>query len=104
MRRLTCAAVLAALLAACAGVGGESRGDRAPIDHVVVLFLENRAFDHLFGTYPGADGLANYTGRQVDKSGVTYRHSAATARRTRDSPLTSRTRRSRCCASYRPST
>jgi len=72
MRRLTCAAVLAALLAACAGVGGESRGDRAPIDHVVVLFLENRAFDHLFGTYPGADGLANYTGRQVDKSGVTY--------------------------------
>src|SRR5256884_1536124 len=72
MRRLTYAAVLAALLAACAGVGGESRGDRAPIDHVVVLFLENRAFDHLFGTYPGADGLANYTGRQVDKSGVTY--------------------------------
>src|SRR6266478_3347804 len=72
MRRLTCAAALAALLAACAGVGGEPRGDRAPIDHVVVLFLENRAFDHLFGTYPGADGLANYTGRQVDKSGVTY--------------------------------
>src|SRR5438309_694175 len=72
MRRFTCAAALAALLAACAGVGGEPRGDRAPIDYVVVLFLENRAFDQLFGTYPRADGLANYRGRQVDKSGVTY--------------------------------
>jgi phospholipase C len=72
MLRVLRAAALAALLAACAGVGGEPRGDRAPIDHVVVLFLENRSFDHLFGTYPGADGLANYTGRQVDRSGVTY--------------------------------
>src|SRR3989454_8485486 len=70
--RILCAAALAALLAACAGLGTEPRGDRAPIDHVVVLFLENRSFDHLFGTYPGADGLANYTGRQVDRSGVTY--------------------------------
>ena len=72
MSRRLRAAALAALLAACAGVGGEPRGDRAPIDHVVVLFLENRSFDHLFGTYPGADGLANYKGRQADKSGATY--------------------------------
>ena len=43
-----------------------------PIEHIVVLFLENRSFDHLFGTYPGADGLANYSGRQADKSGTTY--------------------------------
>ena len=72
MLRVLRAAALAALLAACAGVGGEPGGDRAPIDHVVVLFLENRSFDHLFGTYPGADGLANYTGKQADARGVTY--------------------------------
>ena len=27
------------------------------IEHVVVLMLENRSFDHLFGYYPGANGL-----------------------------------------------
>jgi phospholipase C len=30
----------------------------AQIDHVVVLMLENRSFDHLFGYWPGAEGLA----------------------------------------------
>jgi phospholipase C len=73
MRRIACAIVVAVLAVACAGRGPESlRGDRAPIDHVVVLFLENRAFDHLFATYPGADGIGNYRGRQADKSGQTY--------------------------------
>lgn len=71
MPRLLVAGALA-LLAACAGVGGPPRGDRAPIDHIVVLFLENRSFDHLFGTFPGADGLAGYPGRQADKRGVAY--------------------------------
>jgi phospholipase C len=28
-----------------------------PIDHVVVLMLENRSFDHLFGFRPGVEGL-----------------------------------------------
>src|SRR5262245_31373351 len=60
------------LLTACATADGPGAGDRARIDHIVVLFLENRSFDHLFGTYPGADGLAGYTGRQADKGGSTY--------------------------------
>ena len=29
-----------------------------PIDHVVVIFMENQTFDKLLGLYPGADGLA----------------------------------------------
>src|SRR4051794_32773023 len=29
----------------------------AKIEHVVVLMLENRSFDHLFGFFPGADGV-----------------------------------------------
>jgi phospholipase C len=64
------------VLAACAvGLSGgvdALNGSSAPIDHIVVLFLENRSFDHLFGTYPGADGLADYRGRQADTRGVTY--------------------------------
>jgi len=69
-------AVLAFTLAACAaggsGVAEGPEGTRAPIDHIIVLFLENRSFDHLFGTYPGADGLGGYSGRQTDKSGAAY--------------------------------
>ena len=72
---LVALALVGAVLAACAvGLGGgePSAGARAPIDHIVVLFLENRSFDHLFGTYPGADGLAGYRGRQADKNGAAY--------------------------------
>src|SRR5437667_438202 len=29
------------------------------IDHLVVIYQENWAFDSLFGTFPGANGLAN---------------------------------------------
>jgi kumamolisin len=28
-----------------------------PIQHIVVLMLENRSFDHVFGTWPGVSGL-----------------------------------------------
>jgi len=72
-RRLALALVVAGALAACASLGpAPLDGARAPIDHIIVLFLENRSFDHLFGTYPGADGLANYHGRQVDREGKAY--------------------------------
>jgi phospholipase C len=71
--RLALALGVAGVLAACAFVAPATLdGRRAPIDHIIVLFLENRSFDHLFGTYPGADGLASYTGRQADKNGMTY--------------------------------
>ena len=29
----------------------------AKIEHIIILFQENRSFDHYFGTYPGADGI-----------------------------------------------
>ncbi len=28
-----------------------------PIQHIIILYQENRSFDHYFGTYPGANGL-----------------------------------------------
>ncbi|MFN8522363.1 MAG: alkaline phosphatase family protein [Chloroflexota bacterium] len=42
------------------------------INHIVVIYLENHSFDNLFGTLPGADGLANATDEQriqLDKQG-----------------------------------
>ncbi len=73
-RHVLGAALLCTLLLACASLQAEDalRGSQAPIDHIIVLFLENRSFDHLFGAYPGADGLANYRGRQCDKNGVPF--------------------------------
>jgi phospholipase C len=29
------------------------------MSHIIVIFLENRSFDHLYGLFPGADGLDN---------------------------------------------
>ncbi len=47
----------------------------APIDYVILIYQENRSFDNLLGTLPGADGLsqAGAAAVQVDRSGVPYR-------------------------------
>ena len=44
------------------------------IETIVVLYMENRSFDHLFGTFPGANGLANAgdAAIQVDETGKPY--------------------------------
>ena len=44
------------------------------IETIVVLYLENRSFDHLFGNFPGANGLANAGAAaiQVDANGKPY--------------------------------
>ena len=44
------------------------------IETIVVLYLENRSFDHLFGNLPDANGLANAgaTAIQVDADGKPY--------------------------------
>ena len=33
-----------------------------PIQHIIVIFQENRSFDSYFGTYPGADGIPMHNG------------------------------------------
>ena len=40
-----------------ASVQGSGAGNSTPIQHIVILFQENHAFDNYFGTYPGANGL-----------------------------------------------
>jgi len=47
------------------------RPDQAGIDHIVVVMMENRSFDHLFGWHPNADGMqAGLT--YLDPSGVPH--------------------------------
>ena len=44
------------------------------INHVVVIYQENRSFDSLYGSFPGANGVANAgaAATQVDKAGTPY--------------------------------
>ena len=47
------------------------------IEHIVVIYAENRSFDHLYGLFPGANGIANATAEQytqVDRDGKPLPH------------------------------
>jgi phospholipase C len=72
-----------ALLAAGAAMGALPVPARAvpkrvrgleKIDHIIVIYLENRSFDHLYGMFPGADGLANAASAapQADENGKPF--------------------------------
>ena len=56
----TLLSLLALTLATCAHLRG---GDPslARIQHIVVIYAENRSFDNLFGFFPDADGIRNAT-------------------------------------------
>lgn len=49
--------------------------DLEKINHIIIIFQENRGFDHLYGTFPGANGIANAGAavQQVDKEGNPYK-------------------------------
>ena len=40
-----------------AGSPPAHRPDLDRVGHIIVLFLENRSFDHLYGLFPGAEGI-----------------------------------------------
>ncbi len=76
MRTMTTAAasaLLAALIAAgCATSTAPTKTGLERIEHVVVIYAENRSFDHLYGLFPGANGIANATAdqtTQLDRDG-----------------------------------
>ena len=77
-RMLRCAAwLLAATLAGCAMPPPAPRAGLDRIDHVIVLYAENRSFDNLYGTFPGANGLADASSSQytqVDHAGTVLSH------------------------------
>src|SRR5438477_7495178 len=50
------------LLAACTlQPAGAPKAGIERIEHVIVIYAENRSFDNLYGLFPGADGIANAT-------------------------------------------
>jgi acid phosphatase len=64
------------LLAGCASAPSQEthRGLDA-IEHIVVIYAENRSFDNLYGLFPGANGVANATPEQytqVDHDGKPF--------------------------------
>ncbi len=65
--------LLAVLVTGCATPPG-NLGD---IRTIVVIYAENRSFDHLYGLFPGAEGIANATAEQrtqLDHDGTPLPH------------------------------
>src|SRR4051795_13300512 len=74
-RLLRMAFVVVLLLSLLIAAGGPAQAQAAnPINHVVVIYLENHSFDNLYGLFPGANGIskAGAKATQVDKSGAPY--------------------------------
>src|SRR5262249_51366067 len=72
---------LAAGFALCATLlslqGPAAAADLSRIDTIVVIYPENRSFDHLYGLFPGANGIAmathkEYSHRDHDGSVLPY--------------------------------
>lgn len=81
-RSLVTAAALA-FIAACgddststspATTTTHSSTDIAAVNHIVVIYLENRSFDNTYGEFPGAEGMtgALLAPKQIDASGAAY--------------------------------
>ena len=63
-RKAGCALTLAAVAfvaAACAIRPPAPKAGLEKIAHIIVIDAENRSFDHLYGLFPGANGIANAT-------------------------------------------
>jgi acid phosphatase len=73
-----------ALALFCSGAALQAPADAATpdpalgrIEHIVVIYAENRSFDHLYGLFPGANGIANASEEskiQVDHDGSVLPH------------------------------
>ncbi|HWC46538.1 MAG TPA: alkaline phosphatase family protein, partial [Casimicrobiaceae bacterium] len=71
------ALVAVALVAGCATPPTTQRAGLERIEHVIVIYAENRSFDNLYGLFPGANGIANATPAQytqVDRDGKPLPH------------------------------
>jgi phospholipase C len=70
---------MALVLSGCSGLTSNqpdpvqaSQVPRSAVQHLIVVIMQNNSFDHLFGTYPGANGLSpSVPGyQQIDKAGA----------------------------------
>jgi len=72
---LALAAAVASLpVPAAAQPAGDAPKGLERLQHIIVIYLENHSFDNLFGTFPGANGLAKAgaAARQADADGKPY--------------------------------
>ena len=62
------------MLAGCKGEAAAQGRDITSIKHIIVVFMENRSFDNLYGEFPGADGIAAAASaaKQTDGSNTIY--------------------------------
>ncbi len=70
-RRVAALGAVLLVIAACAS-GQRGPSPLAGIEHVIVIYQENWSFDALFGTFPGASGIASASPTsiaQTDKDG-----------------------------------
>src|SRR5437899_7889910 len=79
MKRKTFVSICFAILAALSVGGCATRQQEglSRIEHIVVIYAENRSFDHLYGLFPGAEGLAQATAEQktqLDHDGAPLPH------------------------------
>jgi len=68
--------VVAVVLTVFAGLRQTAQAQTTnPINHIIVIYMENQSFDKLYGSFPGANGIANAgdTINQVDKNGQPYK-------------------------------
>jgi acid phosphatase len=72
--RVALALWVVVLLASPGSPRAEIEPARTPIDHLLVVYLENHTFDNLFGLFPGANGVTapGASVRQVDRAGRPY--------------------------------
>ena len=76
MQKTFLVAALLLVIAGCASVP-PADADLAKIEHIVVIYAENRSFDNLYGLFPGANGIANATPEsttQLDRDGTPLPH------------------------------
>lgn len=72
MIAVACVAVWSAL--AGHGPAAAAEGALAKVTHIVIVYMENRGFDNLFGAYPGANGIVS-PGAAIEQKaldGTTY--------------------------------
>src|SRR5438067_13936212 len=81
MRALVRLSALGFAFLALASCATRPEVDLARIETIVVIYAENRSFDHLYGLVPGADGIAQATAAekaQLDHDGKPLAHLPAT--------------------------
>ena len=67
--------IAVAVVSGCAAPPSADRAGLSKIEHILVIYAENRSFDNLYGLFPGANGIANATPAQytqVDRDGKPF--------------------------------